>query len=106
MFPVNYDMCNWAMISEFLQGSRRETIPALTRAKLLHDAWNMAYGGNFCFEVAFNMTLFLKNETSHVVWEPFFTMIDHVGRRIQGSGSVSAKFEAKIKFTCFFYSLK
>ncbi|XP_015123465.1 aminopeptidase N isoform X2 [Diachasma alloeum] len=96
MFPVNYDMCNWQMLSEFLQGPQRETIPVLTRAKLLHDAWNMAYAGNFCFEVAFNMTLFLKNETSHVVWEPFFTMIDHVGRRIQGSEGVYAKFEAYI----------
>ncbi|XP_044004960.1 aminopeptidase N isoform X2 [Aphidius gifuensis] len=96
MFPVNYDMCNWAMISEFLQGPKRESIPVLTRAKLLHDAWNMAYAGNFCFDIALNMTLFLKNETSHVVWEPFFTMIDHVGRRIQGSGSVSAKFEAYV----------
>ncbi|XP_011303201.1 aminopeptidase N [Fopius arisanus] len=96
MFPVNYDICNWQMLSQFLQGPHRETIPVLTRAKLLHDAWNMAYAGDFCFEVAFNMTLFLKNETSHVVWEPFFTMIDHVGRRIQGSEGVYAKFEAYI----------
>ncbi|KAG8041192.1 hypothetical protein G9C98_002180, partial [Cotesia typhae] len=96
MFPVNYDLCNWQMLSEFLQGPNRETIPVLTRAKLLHDAWNMAYSGNFCFQVALNMTLFLKNETSHVVWQPFFTMIDHVGRKIQESETVASNFEAYI----------
>ncbi|XP_008544416.1 aminopeptidase N [Microplitis demolitor] len=96
MFPVNYDPCNWYMLGEFLQGPMRETIPVLTRAKLLHDAWNMAYAGNICFEVALNMTLFLKNETSHVVWEPFFTMIDHVGRKIQESENVATNFEAYI----------
>ncbi|KAK0073413.1 hypothetical protein PV325_009747, partial [Microctonus aethiopoides] len=96
MFPVNYDLCNWNMLSEFLQGPQRENIPVLTRAKLLHDAWNMAYAGNFCFAVAFNMTLFLKNETSHVVWEPFFTMIDHVGKRIRESEDVAANFRAYI----------
>ncbi|XP_034944906.1 aminopeptidase N isoform X2 [Chelonus insularis] len=96
MFPVNYDLCNWNLLSEFLQGPQREIIPALTRAKLLHDAWNIAYAGNICFKVALNMTLFLKNETSHVVWEPFFTMIDHVGRKIQVLGHVYPTFEAYV----------
>ena len=92
MFPVRYDTCNWEMLGKFLQGPNREKIPVLTRAKLLHDSWNLAYAGDLCFAVAFNMTLFLKNERSHVVWEPVFTMIDHVGRRIEGS-DVHTKFE-------------
>ncbi|KAG7187593.1 hypothetical protein KM043_016661 [Ampulex compressa] len=96
MFPVNYDSCNWKMLSQFLQGPNRETIPVLTRAKLLHDSWNLAYAGELCFGIALNMTLFLKEERSHVVWEPVFTMIDHIGRRIEGS-DVYPKFEAYIR---------
>ncbi|EFN67471.1 Aminopeptidase N [Camponotus floridanus] len=84
MFPVNYDSCNWKMLSQYLQGPDREKIPPLTRAKLLHDAWNLAYAGELCFGIAMNMTLFLKEEKSHVVWEPVFTMIHHIGRRIEG----------------------
>ncbi|KAM0725601.1 Aminopeptidase N [Formica fusca] len=96
MFPVNYDSCNWKMLSQYLQGPNRERIPPLTRAKLLHDAWNLAYAGELCFGIAMNMTLFLKQEKSHVVWEPVFTMIHHVGRRIEGL-DVNFKFEAYIQ---------
>ncbi|KAL6259505.1 hypothetical protein P5V15_009423 [Pogonomyrmex californicus] len=96
MFPVNYDSCNWKMLSQYLQGPDREKIPPLTRAKLLHDAWNLAYAGELCFSVALNMTLFLKEEKSHVVWEPVFTMIHHIGRRIEGL-DVYLKFEAYIR---------
>lgn len=93
IFPVNYDSCNWKMLSQYLQGPDREKIPPLTRAKLLHDAWNLAYARELCFGIAMNMTLFLKEEKSHVVWEPVFTMIHHVGRRIEGL-DVYLKFEA------------
>ncbi|XP_017760428.1 PREDICTED: aminopeptidase N [Eufriesea mexicana] len=96
MFPVNYDFCNWKLLSQFLQSPKREMIPPLTRAKLLHDSWNLAYSGELCFEIALNMTLFLKEERSHVVWEPVFMMIDHVGRHIEGS-DVYPKFEAYIR---------
>ncbi|XP_046740953.1 aminopeptidase N [Diprion similis] len=96
MFPVNYDSRNWEMLAKFLQGPEREKIPVLTRAKLLHDAWNIAYAGDLCFDIALNMTLFLKEERSHVVWEPVFPMIDHIGRRIENS-CVHLKFEAFIR---------
>ncbi|XP_077262142.1 aminopeptidase N isoform X3 [Temnothorax americanus] len=96
MFPVNYDSCNWKMLSQYLRGPNREKIPPLTRAKLLHDAWNLAYAGELCFGIAMNMTLFLKEEKNHVVWEPVFTMIHHVGRRIEGL-DVYLKFEAYIR---------
>lgn len=93
MFPVNYDACNWKFLSEYLQGPEREKIPPLTRAKLLHDAWNLAYADELCFGTAMNMTLFLKEEKSHVVWEPMFTMIHHISRRIEGTDAY-LKFEA------------
>lgn len=93
-FPVNYDSVNWRRLSEFLQGPDRERIPPLTRAKLFHDSWNLAYADELCFDIALNMTLFLKNERNHVVWEPVFTMIDHIGRRIHGS-EIYIKFQVK-----------
>lgn len=83
------------MLSQFLQGPDREKIPVLTRAKLLHDSWNLAYAGELCFGIALNMTLFMKDEKSHVVWEPMFMMIDHIGRRIEGS-DVYPKFEVNL----------
>lgn len=102
MFPVNYDSCNWKMLSQFLQSPNREKIPVLTRAKLLHDSWNLAYSGELCFGIALNMTLFLKEERSHVVWEPVFMMIDHIGRRIEGT-EVYPKFEVNISYFSVHY---
>lgn len=81
-FPVNYDDENWRLLADYLQTKNRLRIPELTRAKLLHDAWNLAYAGDLAFATAFNMTLFLKDERHHLVWDPVFTMIDHIGKHI------------------------
>jgi aminopeptidase N len=60
-------------------------------AKLLHDSWNLAYSGSLNFATALNMTLFMKHEREHMLWNPIFTMIDHIGRHIDIS-SVHTKF--------------
>ncbi|KAK5649362.1 hypothetical protein RI129_000391 [Pyrocoelia pectoralis] len=85
-FPVNYDATNWNLLAQFLQSDDRNKIPVNTRAKLLHDAWNLAYAGDLSFSTALDMTLFLKYEREYLAWDPVFTMIDHIGRHIDGSG--------------------
>ncbi|XP_053603710.1 aminopeptidase N [Plodia interpunctella] len=94
-FPVNYDQQNWILLSNYLQGKDRLKIPELTRAKLLHDAWNLAYAGDLSFATALNMTLFLKDERHHLVWDPVFTMIDHIGRHI--CSCIHGKFRAYVR---------
>ncbi|KAH8270161.1 hypothetical protein KR018_005007 [Drosophila ironensis] len=92
-FPVNYDNENWHMLSIYLQTDiGREVIPIYTRAKLLHDAWNLAFAGDLSFSAALNMTLFLRKERNHVVWNPVFTFIDQVGKRIENP-SIRKKFD-------------
>jgi hypothetical protein len=91
MFMVNYDQQNWALLLDYLRGPDPQ-IPSATRAKLLHDAWNLAYGGELDIATALNMTLFLEQETKLSVWEVMFTMIDHIGRRISGTDA-GFKFE-------------
>ncbi|KAM7360043.1 aminopeptidase N isoform 1-T2 [Cochliomyia hominivorax] len=96
-FPVNYDTINWNLLSEFLQTNEGlKYIPTYTRAKLLHDAWNLAYAGDLSFATALNMTLFMKFERNHIVWNPVFTFIDHIGRHIDMS-DVHKKFETYVK---------
>lgn len=96
-FPVNYDESNWNLLVEYLQTENgRNQIPVYTRAKLLHDAWNLAYGGHLSFATAFNMTLFMRNERNHLVWNPIFTMIDHIGRHIDMS-TAHKKFETYVQ---------
>ncbi|CAG9853687.1 unnamed protein product [Phyllotreta striolata] len=95
-FPVNYDSENWNMLSRYLCSDQRTRIPVYTRAKLLHDAWNLAYAGDLNFGTALNMTLFLKNERDYQAWDPVFTLIDHIGRHIDSSAA-HKKFQAYVK---------
>lgn len=96
-FPVNYDQRNWQLLSDYLQTETgRKSIPAYTRAKLVHDAWNLGYGGHLNFATVLNMTLFMKDERNHLVWNPIFTMIDHIGRHIDIS-TTYPKFEKYVR---------
>lgn len=95
-YPVNYDEQNWVLLSEFLQTDGRMSIPDYTRAKLVHDAWNLGYGGHLNFATVLNMTLFMRYERNHLVWNPIFTMIDHIGRHIDIS-STYQKFQQYVK---------
>ncbi|XP_062552082.1 aminopeptidase N [Armigeres subalbatus] len=96
-FPVNYDEQNWNLLAQYLlTESGRAKIPIYTRAKLLHDAWNLAYAGHLSFATAFNMTLFMQYERNHLVWNPVFTLIDHIGRHIDMS-AVHKKFEIYVR---------
>lgn len=103
-FLVNYDEKNWNLIAAYLQSDKRTEIPVFTRAKLLHDAWNLAYAGNLSFANALNMTLFMKHERDHLVWNPVFTFIDHIGRHIDMS-PVHKKFEVS-PLICRIFFLK
>lgn len=80
------------MLARYLCTDKRTNIPVYTRAKLLHDAWNLAYAGDLNFGTALNMTLFLKNEREYEAWDPVFTLIDHIGRHIDSS-SAHKKFQ-------------
>lgn len=95
-FPVNYDTTNWNLIAEYLKTPNRTQIPVNTRAKLLHDAWNLAYAGDLSFATALNMTLFLKHERDSLAWDPVFTLIDHIGRHIDSS-AVHKKFQTYVR---------
>lgn len=96
LFMVNYDQQNWALLLDYLRGPGSQ-ITAATRAKLLHDAWNLAYAGELDIATALNMTLFLEQETELAVWEAMFTMIDHLGKRVSGTDA-GLKFEGYARF--------
>ncbi|KAJ4432383.1 hypothetical protein ANN_21002 [Periplaneta americana] len=91
MFMVNYDPQNWNLLSDYLQSGTSPEIPALTRAKLLHDAWNIGYSGELDMTTALDLTLFLPHEKNSAVWSPFLNLVDHIHRLISGT-SVEPKF--------------
>nr|CAD7255954.1 unnamed protein product [Timema shepardi] len=98
MFLVNYDEKNWELITQYLKDSlqgKKPNVPAATRGKVLHDAWNLAFGGELSFATALNVSEFLKYETDDYAWDRMLTMFDHVGRYMDGI-SVGKKFKVEV----------
>ncbi|KAK7792308.1 hypothetical protein R5R35_007753 [Gryllus longicercus] len=100
MYMVNYDPTNWQLLAAYLEASAGgdgalAAVDVGSRAKLLHDAWNLALAGELAFGAALNMTLFLPRETEFAVWDTFFTMVDHVGRHTSGTPA-GDKFQAYV----------
>jgi hypothetical protein len=79
------------MLAEYL--TREESragytmVPPTTRAKLVHDALNLALGGILDFPTAFSMTRFLATETRYEPWHPFFNMADVLIRKLDGTAA-------------------
>jgi aminopeptidase N len=86
---VNYDVENWKLLSEHLLKPESNEGPASvspsTRAKLLHDALNLAFSGELDFATALSMTRFLKYEKRFEPWHPFFNMIELLLKKLDGS---------------------
>ncbi|XP_046393632.1 aminopeptidase N [Ischnura elegans] len=85
-FFVNYDRRNWRLLADFLQGPRGlDSVPEVTRAKLVHDALNLALGDELAFDVALNVTRFLRRERSMAPWKPAFYIMDFLSRQLDGT---------------------
>jgi hypothetical protein len=84
---VNYDRRNWALLAEHLRNEDGEKLPPATRAKLLHDALNLAMGSTLDFHSALEMTRFLATETKPEPWLPFFNLADHLLHKLDGTAA-------------------
>ncbi|CAB3360825.1 Hypothetical predicted protein [Cloeon dipterum] len=89
LFLVNYDAQNWKLLGDHLlreEGrSGPNAIPPSTRAKLLHDALNLAMAGALDFSTALSLTRFLKFEKQFEPWHPFFNMVDMLSKKLDGT---------------------
>ncbi|XP_005992125.1 aminopeptidase Q [Latimeria chalumnae] len=73
-YRVNYDTHNWD--TTVLQLKRDpNTLPIVNRAKLIDDAFTLAYCDETTIEVAFNTTKYLAKERELVVW---ITALEHL----------------------------
>jgi len=64
-YRVNYDEQNWQLIINQLKSNASE-IHIINRAQLMDDALNLARAGLLPYDVAFNVTNYLKDETEYL----------------------------------------
>lgn len=64
-YRVNYDLKNWGLISSQLQRNASK-IHAVNRAQLMDDALNLARASELPYDVAFNLTAYLRDEEEYL----------------------------------------
>lgn len=67
-YRVNYDKANWDLIIKYLKTENFKKIHHLNRAQLIDDAWNLARAGHLDYEIPFELTNYLENETEYAPW--------------------------------------
>ncbi|KAM7330616.1 hypothetical protein ACRRTK_009805 [Alexandromys fortis] len=75
-YQVNYDEGNWKKIQNQLQ-SDLTAIPAINRAQIIHDSFNLASAQKIPVTLALNNTLFLNKETEYMPWEAALTSLNY-----------------------------
>lgn len=68
---MNYDLENWRRIIDFLKTEDFVKIHPLNRAQLINDAFTLASDAKLPFEVALNLSQYLKQETDYIPIKAF-----------------------------------
>lgn len=87
-YRVNYDAKNWNLITNHLmdEGKFKEIIPS-NRAQLIDDALNLARAGLLNYQVALNVTMYLKHEPEYVPWKAAIVALNFIDSMLVKTGN-------------------
>ncbi|CAL8109596.1 unnamed protein product [Orchesella dallaii] len=83
-YRVNYDERNWQLIINQLM-TNFSAIHTVNRAQLLDDAFNLASANVLDYKLAFNMTVYLKEDSEYLPWETFLDAFGYIGQMLSKS---------------------
>jgi aminopeptidase N len=87
---VNYDLRNWKLISDFLNSDKYTNISVLNRALLLDDALDLARVGLLPYQVALNVSSYLRQETHYLPWKAALRNLDYMARMLRLTDGLTA----------------
>ena len=82
-YRVNYDTSSWLRLINSLNGKDFALIDEVNRAQLIDDSLNLARAGYIEYDVALNLTTYLRQETSYIPWEAMMTASTYLSQRIE-----------------------
>ncbi|XP_067616976.1 aminopeptidase N [Eurosta solidaginis] len=86
-YRVNYEEDNWKAITAYLmQPQQIKNIGPANRAQLIDDVMNLARGAYLSYEMALNMTRYLKHELDHVPWKAAITAFNFIDSMLVNQG--------------------
>ena len=83
LYKISYDMENYRLIIDFLNGPQFKTINAINRAQLIDDAMDLAWTGDQDYGVAFAIMDYLKQEDEYIPWKSALSNLNSVNRLIK-----------------------
>ncbi|KAG5305888.1 AMPN Aminopeptidase, partial [Pseudoatta argentina] len=82
-YRVNYDTENWKLIIKQLNNIKNfKNISVINRAQLIDDALNLARAGKLDYDIAFNITSYLANETEYLPWKAAFRALSYLNNML------------------------
>ncbi|XP_015605963.1 aminopeptidase N [Cephus cinctus] len=95
-YRVNYDETNWCMLIEYLKSVNFEKIPAINRAGLLDDAFNLARAGYIGYAIPLNLSKYLIQETDHVPWVAAGNSFNFLNSILSAKPAIHAAFQGYV----------
>lgn len=78
-YRVNYDHKNWQLLTRQLWDRQGYlNFSTANRAQMLDDSLNLAAAGYLEYDIALNVTQYLKHEKEYVPWVSAFTGLDYL----------------------------
>ncbi|XP_072036382.1 aminopeptidase N-like [Amphiura filiformis] len=83
-YRVNYDLSNWALLTDTLM-KNHDAIPPGSRSTLINDAFNLARAGYLDIGVALNISRYLSSEWDFVPWAAADDVMGFVESMLRGT---------------------
>uniref|UniRef100_A0A3Q3XEG3 Aminopeptidase n=1 Tax=Mola mola TaxID=94237 RepID=A0A3Q3XEG3_MOLML len=91
-YRVNHESSIWDNISRQLQSNHSE-FDAADRTSYIDDVFALARADIIDYSKAFNITMYLTNETEYIVWIRVSSSIAYVGDMLSGNAVLYPKFQ-------------
>ncbi|XP_071327168.1 glutamyl aminopeptidase [Trachinotus anak] len=91
-YRVNHDNLMWNAISQQLQDNHTE-FDAADRTSYIDDVFALARADIIDYGNAFNLTMYLTNETDYIVWDRVASSIAYVRDMLSGNPTLYQKFQ-------------
>uniref|UniRef100_A0A4W6BSU8 Aminopeptidase n=1 Tax=Lates calcarifer TaxID=8187 RepID=A0A4W6BSU8_LATCA len=91
-YRVNHDDHMWNTISQQLQNNHRE-FDAADRTSYIDDVFALARADIIDYGNAFNLTMYLTNETDYIVWDRVASSIAYVRDMLSGDAALYKRFQ-------------
>jgi aminopeptidase N len=85
-YRVNYDDQNWRLIIQQLKKDHTK-IHVINRAQIIDDVLNLARAGLLKYEMALEVTSYLKNEKDYLPWAAALSGIEYLDEMLKETTS-------------------